>query len=257
MRRAAVLVLAITLGATTTSAHVAPSVDDNNRYLKLTPQRDRVRLAYTVFFGENPGARMRPSLDTDRDGAISDAEAQAFGDRLAIEVGDALDVTVDGVQARVAWAEVVVGLGSPAVRAGSFSVDLIAYFCLPASGDRHTLALRDRFRVPRPGETEVRIEALPGVTIETGRVGDARDPSHEFRFVGRGGPLSDDGVELVFVAGSQAPAGGGCGDIARAASGRSWWLFAIAGGVAAALIALALWGRFKFSKLSREKVSRI
>lgn len=205
MRRT--LVLAITLVAGLASAHVAPSVDDNNRYLKLTPQRDRVRLAYTVFFGENPGASMRPGLDANRDGTIADAEAQTFGDRLAGEVAGALEITLDGAPTRVEWAEVIVGLGSPSVRAGSFSVDLIAYLCLASDGGRHTLALRDRFRIPRPGETEVRVEDMHGVTIETARIGALADPSRLFKFAGPGGPLSDDGLDLAFVAGPEAPTG--------------------------------------------------
>src|SRR5688500_5921649 len=163
MRRG--LVVAITLVSSSVAAHVAPSVDDNNRYLKLTPQKDRVRLAYTVFFGENPGARMRPGLDADRDGTISEPEAQTFGDKLAGEVAAALDVSVDRVQTKVAWTQVIVGMGSRGVKAGSFSVDLIAYFCLASPGGRHVLQLRDRFRLLRPGETEVKIEDIPGVVI--------------------------------------------------------------------------------------------
>src|SRR6185369_12131192 len=57
MRRAMapVIVLGFGLGfglAGRAAAHVAPSVGDNNRYLKLTPLGDRVRLAYTVFYGD-------------------------------------------------------------------------------------------------------------------------------------------------------------------------------------------------------------
>ena len=49
--------LAITLvTAQPARAHVAPSVDDNNRYVWVTPLGDRVRIAYTVLFGEIPGA---------------------------------------------------------------------------------------------------------------------------------------------------------------------------------------------------------
>jgi hypothetical protein len=61
-------------------AHVQPSVDDNNRYIKVQPFGDRIRLAYTVFFGEVPGAGMRPQIDTNHDKTISEAEAQAFGE---------------------------------------------------------------------------------------------------------------------------------------------------------------------------------
>lgn len=208
MRRA--LVLAVTVGALAllppggASAHVAPSVDDNNRYLKLTPLGDRVRLAYIVFFGEVPGARARPSIDADRDGALSDREAQAFGDKLAAEIAAALDVTVDGAQQRIAWTTVSVGLGSARVAAGSFSVDLVTYLCLPVARGRHEVRLFDRFRVPRPGETEVRIEDGPGISIERAKVGDHSDPSWTYRFIGPGGPLSDLGLDLAFTAGEQA-----------------------------------------------------
>jgi hypothetical protein len=235
MRRA--LVLAITLGgAAAAAAHVAPSVDDNNRYLKLTPLGDRVRLAYVIFYGEVPGARLRPSIDADRDGSISDAEGRAFGAKIAGELAAALDVSVDGAPQRVAWTTISAGMGSPRVAAGSFSVDLVAYLCLPAARGRHEVRLFDRFRVPRPGETEVKIEDSPGVRIERARIGDHADASGGFRFVGPGGPLSDRGLELAFTAGEQAlvPADGACG-AARAGSRAppaGGIVFAIAGAAA-------------------------
>jgi hypothetical protein len=229
-------VLAITLGAAAAaSAHVAPSVDDNNRYLKLTPLGDRVRLAYIIFYGEVPGARLRPALDTDHDGAISDAEGQVFGAKLGGELAAALDVSVDGAQQRLAWTTISVGMGSPRVAAGAFSVDLVAYLCFASARGRHEVRLFDRFRVPRPGETEVRIEDSPGVRIERARVGDAPDVNGSFRFGGPGGPLSDSGLELAFTAGegAPAPADGACpGAAAGARRGAS---AAVIAGVAAAL----------------------
>jgi hypothetical protein len=210
MRRA--LVLAVTLGALLVApagpppaeAHVAPSVDDNNRYLKLTPLGDRVRLAYVVFYGEVPGAQTRPSLDADGDGAIGDAEAQAFGDKLAGEIAAALDISIDGAPQRIAWTTISVGLGSSRVAAGAFSVDLVAFLCLPAARGRHEVRLSDRFRLPRPGETELRVEDGPGITIERAQVGDLSDPSWTYRFAGPGGPLTDPGLELAFTAGEEA-----------------------------------------------------
>lgn len=194
-------VLALTL----LSAHVAPSVDDNNRYLKLTPLGDRVRIAYTVFFGEIPGAGERRGIDANRDGQISDAEAHAFGERLAGQVAAAVELDVDGKRQPLHWQTIDVGMGTPDVAAGSFSVDLIAYPCFAVARGRHHIALRDHLQLTRPGETEVMIEDSPGVRIDHARVGAADDPSYDYKFVGGGGPLSDEGLDLVFDAGPKAP----------------------------------------------------
>jgi hypothetical protein len=189
------VVLAITLMTATGAAHVGPSKDDNNRYLKLSPQADRVRLAYTVFFGEVPGGKMRSSIDADHDGTISEKEAQAFGDKLADEVADALDLRLDKTQLEIRFEQVVVGMGSPQVRAGSFSVDMIANLCIGPHA-RHELVLRDRFRLLNPGETEVRIEDARGIALSAVKIGQSKEK--QVKYVGPGGPLSDDGVELTF-----------------------------------------------------------
>jgi len=195
MRRA--LVLAITLVAVgRASAHVAPSQDDNNRYLKLTPQGDRVRLAYTLFFGEVPGAALRREIDANKDGTISEAEAQAFGDKVAADVAASVDLSVDKVQTKVAWTDVVVGMGTPSARAGAFSIDLVTQVCL--TGTQHAVLLRDRFRLTNPGETEVKIEDATGIVIRKAAIGGASDPSRLYKFVGPGGPLTDDGIDFQF-----------------------------------------------------------
>ncbi len=198
------LVLAITVVAGQAAAHVAPSVDDNNRYLKLTPLGDRVRLAYTVFYGDVPGAAMRPQLDGNHDGTIDDAESSAFGAKLAAEVASSLDVTVDGKPAKVTWSQVVVGMGSPQVRAGTFSVDLIAWLCLPTVRGSHKIFLKDHFKLTRPGETEVRVEDSPGVHVDHARIGAADDPTYDYKFAGPAAALADDGLDLAFTAGDKA-----------------------------------------------------
>jgi hypothetical protein len=194
--------VAAALAAAHAHAHVAPSIDDNNRYLKLTPLGDRVRLAYTVFYGEVPGAAMRRTIDTNHDGAIDDAESQAFGDRLATEIAAALDITVDGARQPVAWSQVVVGMGTPRTAAGTFSIDLVAWICLASPRGTHAVQLHDRLRLARAGETEVKIEDSPGVTIDRARIGAADDPSYDYKLVGPGGALADDGLDLRFTAGA-------------------------------------------------------
>lgn len=198
--KTALAVVAVTL----LSAHVAPSVDDNNRYLKVTPQADGIRLAYTVFFGEIPGASERKLIDANHDGQIDDGESKAYGQKLGAQVAAALQLDLDGKTVPVAWQIVDVGMGSPEVAAGAFSVDLITYVCAAGTGT-HRLNLRDQFRVPHPGETDVKVEDTPGITVTKARIGPADDPTHEYRFVGPGGPLSDDGLEVELTATASAP----------------------------------------------------
>lgn len=222
--KAALAVVAVTLLA----GHVAPSVDDNNRYLKVTPLGDGIRFAYTVFFGEIPGATERKQLDANRDGRIDDAERRAYGDKLAASVKAALEVELDGKPQQVTWQLVDVGLGSEATAAGSFSVDMITYLC-GTPGAKHTLRLRDQFRIPRPGETEMKIEDSPGVTITRAHVGPANDPSRDWRFVGPGGPLSDDGLELQWTASAKAEAvpNASCGKAPTSSSRTPWTLIGL------------------------------
>lgn len=235
--KAAVCVVAITL----LSAHVAPSVDDNNRYLKITPLRDGFRLAYTVFFGEIPGASERRKIDGNRDSRVDDAEAKRFADKLGSEVAASIDIEIDGVPQRVQWSLVSPGMGTDAVAAGSFSIDLVTFVCTPGTTgpSKHRVRLRDQFRIPKPGETELKVEDSPGITIQRARVGAADDPGHDFRFAGPGGPLSDDGLELEYVATDKAPTvpNGACAGVAPATAKRGVSLTLLVVLVAGALIA--------------------
>jgi len=204
---AALAVAVVTVASAPVAAHVAPSVDDNNRYLKVTPMRGGVRMAYTVFFGEIPGASERKQLDQNRDGRIDEAEAKRFGDKVAAQVAASLELEDSGGLAqRVQWKVVDVGLGTTSVAAGSFSVDMIAYVC--AAG---RMKIRDQFRIPRPGEAEVLVEDAPGVTVTIAKIGTSADPRRDWRFLGAGGPMSDDGLELAWTATPTAPElPGGC-----------------------------------------------
>lgn len=221
-------------------AHVAPSVDDNNRYLKVTPFGDRVRIAYTVFFGEVPGAIERRTIDANRDGQISDAEGHAFGTKIADQVAAGLEVSVDGASLPIAWTTVDVGMGTPQVAAGSFSIDLVGYACLATPLGDHRLIVKDHFRLPHPGETEVRVEDGPGIAIGKARVGPADDPTHDYRFAGPGGPLSDDGLELAFTAGPHATItnDGACRGTKKSVSHAFWYGVVIGSSALIGLVSL-------------------
>jgi hypothetical protein len=231
MRRIVAGVVCAGLVAARAEAHVAPAVDVDNRYVKLTLLGDRVRLAYTVYFGQLPGAVQRRAMDTDQDGALSPAESDAFGQAIGARVREAIAVTVDGAAAATTWDLVDVGLGTPSVRAGAFSVDLVAWYCAP--GGARTVALVDRYALPRPGETEVRIEAGPGVRVEKATLGalpltDLGLDGADARWEGPGGPLAEGGLSVRFVAGPDAPRSND-GACRRAVSGTPWIVWPAAG----------------------------
>jgi hypothetical protein len=243
MRLALVVAIVVAITVARASAHVAPAIEDNNRHLKLTPLGDRVRLAYTVFFGERPGAVRRRAIDANHDAMIDEAESQAFGARLAGELAAALDVTIDGARQPVVWSQIVVGMGTPETAAGGFSIDLVAALCLAPPRGKHAIQLRDRYALDHPGETEVTVEDSPGVTIDRARIGATADPSYAWKLVGNGGPLADDGLELRFTTRDAAAVGGDAA--CRAASpdrGRSVAaITATAAGAAIALAGLIAW----------------
>ena len=186
-----------------TFAHVAPSDRENNRYVLVAPLGDRVRLAYTVYMGQEPGRRARARMDADHDGRLDDREARAFGDELAAQVAPRLSLEVDGRPVAVQWQEVDVGLGQPVADAGAFAVDLVAWICLERPRERlaHRVRLRDGFHLPDPGETELRAEESPGVRITHSRLGPIRSSEVrlDYRWMGGPGLAETDGYRLEFT----------------------------------------------------------
>jgi hypothetical protein len=238
------------LAAPTALGHVAPSERENNRYLLVAPLADRVRLAYTVWMGHEPGRRARPRIDTNRDGRIDPAEADALGAQVAAQVAPHVTVEVDGRPIAIEWQEIDVGLGEPSTDGGAFAIDLVAWVCLdrPREQLTHRLLLRDRFRIPDPGETELRIEESPGVRITRSDLGGPESVRPgavrlDFRWRGGPGPAEAHGYLLEFTVDPALATfdGGECTgpDGARGASrpGRSPWIL---GGAAALAVAVAL-----------------
>ena len=165
-------------------AHLAPNSHDNNRFAKVSLLPGTVRVSYTVYFGDQLGALFRRRMDTNANGRLDESEAQAFGAALVAEIGPAIALLLDDVRATGKWTLTDVGLGSTSVAAGSFSVDLALVVPGPTTGP-HSLWLEDRWLVPNPGETNVRIEGAPGITILLSHARrDGRGISRELTFHG-------------------------------------------------------------------------
>ncbi len=168
------------------AAHRAPSPTENNRYARITLLPDGARIAYTVFFGDRPGQQERRRMDTNRDGIIDDGEAGRFSAAILADIAPWIEVEVDGKRSEARWRVVDLGLGTPTTNAGPFSLDLqiLAPYPDPRAAE-HTVWLEDRWPVPTPGETEVRVEESPGVRVQESHLRrDGRGAVLEFRYVG-------------------------------------------------------------------------
>jgi hypothetical protein len=252
--RVVVYVSGVALAAGPALGHVAPAQTTNGRYIKVLPFADRVRVAYTVFYGEVPGRALRVGLDADHDGLISDAEAHAYGAKLAAQVAAAVEVQTgdDGAWHHVTWAEISVGLGTPVADAGAWSVDLIAWPCSAAGADGvHHVRLRDRYDLPLAGETELWVVDAPDITVKRATLGEMHDEAHDYQWSGPARELATDGLDVEYVAGPRAGVGsaGACGAAGAhiddtGAGGR---VVVVAAGAAGALIGLGamLWARRK------------
>ena len=181
----AAIVLAACALAAPAAAHVAPSPDVNNRYLKATLLPDRLRVTYTLLIGDRPGAGERRRMDRDGDGRLSAAERAAFGARMTEELGAHLSILLDGKPVGD-WRLVDVGLGQAVVGTLPVAVDLEldAPYANPAA-DEHTLFLDDVVKLPLPGEVELRIDESPGVRVLESHLASERS-GIELRFVFEG-----------------------------------------------------------------------
>ncbi len=179
--------------------HVAPAKDRNNQYIKVTPMGDRVRLAYTIYIGDTPGRAARRRMDRNRDGLLDDDEKGRYGDATATAVRAGLSVRIDGVTVAVTWSLVDVGLGVAQTDARWFAVDMVTWLCIPEPTHlSHTLLLSNRFNLPRPGETELRVEESPGVTIERSTIAGGAANQLDFRWRGGMAPLAREPYRLLF-----------------------------------------------------------
>jgi nickel/cobalt exporter len=67
-----------------------------NRYSRIEPAGDGVRVFYVLDMAEIPTVQERTRMDADGDGRISDAEVEQAAARLADEVGGMLRLTLNG-----------------------------------------------------------------------------------------------------------------------------------------------------------------
>ena len=202
------ILLFVALPNSVVLAHVGSDEKVNNRYYKLTPMSDRVRVAYTIFFGRQPSLEIRRGMDLDGDRKISESEKNSYREQLAREVFKVVSVELDHSPSEVRWSEVTLGLAGESVFDGPFSIDLIGSVCLvaPAPDTTHHLMFRESLRLPLPGETELHLDPAPGIDIRKSILDKVPLAGNEKRWTGGAGPIIN-GYELEFTVKNMDSAG--------------------------------------------------
>ena len=146
--------------------HQQTAPNQNNRYVKFSCMEGRLRMAYTILYGDLPAENERRKMDADGDGTISDAEAHAFAAQLGQLAARAMTLEVDGQRVQPRFDTTDVGLGTDrGVHPVPFSVDLVASFAIVGPGGDHRVLFDDRWEPPKLGETEILLEEAPGTKI--------------------------------------------------------------------------------------------
>lgn len=182
-------------------AHVGSSETVNNRYYKLAPMADRVRLVYTIFYGRQPSGALRRSIDSDHDGLLSDVEVAAYANTLQSEVFSSTSAHLDTKEIPIRWQPVDMGMGRATTSGGAFSADFVGTICLEnkSIGSEHALVFRDHLRLDSPGESELRIDPAPGIRIIESRIGGREIGAGGHKWQGGPGPAEQGHTLRFFV----------------------------------------------------------
>ena len=169
MRRGLVLlgvVAAVLLAPAIAAAHPLGNFTIN-RYAGIELAPGQVRIDYVVDMAEIPTVQVRPEMDADGDGEITDAERAAWATRTAPDLGSGLEVSIGG---RPVPLHVV--SASARFRPGQGGLDILrleAAFAGPAP-DEGRLSFADTNDGDRIGWREVTAVGVEGTALATSSV---------------------------------------------------------------------------------------
>ncbi|MBX3269433.1 MAG: hypothetical protein KF729_04190 [Sandaracinaceae bacterium] len=184
----------------TCRAHVGHVIVRAERYLKLDVAGRDVRVVVSLTLGEGEGLRVLTAADTDADGRVTRAEADAYLAEWGAALVDELPLEVDGEPVAPSWGE---GFFEPTgpVRRTALTVEMVARFTL--GGGEQTVRLTDRMVRREVFErTDVAFEVRDGAALlASGVEGDADEPRPDLAY---GGSFRD-GAPVPLVARLRTP----------------------------------------------------
>jgi len=207
------LIALLTLAPLSVRADTVASLLGNftvNQYCGLKIAADDVNLHYAVVFGQLPALRELHLADANGDGVTTQAERDAYVERLAPSFSKELKLAMDGSQLPL---RAVHWTSSLPTEQGGFSLRLDIEFSgvLPhaAGNARHTLTFSNQNYPGQIGWNEITVQASPSIAVfDTNAFSSSLTAglTAAVQALPPGGPLAERSVHLSFVQGA-APAG--------------------------------------------------
>jgi hypothetical protein len=171
-------------------AHLGHVVLRAERYFKVDASAEETRVVVSLTLGADEGRRLLDGADLDRDGAVSQAEADAYMLQWAAGLAEELPIEVDGAPVELVWGEPFLDPIGP-VRATPLTVEMVAR--LPTPGREHQIVLHDRMvRREVFDRTDVAFRAHDGAELLTAGAGPAAQGRETTLSYGRAaGPAPD------------------------------------------------------------------
>ncbi len=147
-----------------------------DRYLKLEVSPKRLRLVVSLTLGPVAATRWLRAADTNGDGKVSEAEAEASMKRWTEALDRELPVEIDGKGVKLRWASPFL---DPIGEIDGRPVTVEMTGLVHLDGGRHHIVLRDKMLQEAFDRTDVAIEARPPVRLLAAGAGER--PSERLR----------------------------------------------------------------------------
>jgi ABC-type nickel/cobalt efflux system permease component RcnA len=207
------LAFAAALGPASSRADTVASLLGNftiNQYCGLRLGRHASSLRYVVVFGQLPALRELHAADANGDGVTTQAERDAYVEKLAPGFADGLTLTIDGVRVPLLAAR---WTSSLPVEQGGFSLRVEVEFSAPArtlaDGSPHAVELRNDNYSGRMGWHEIVVEPATDLSAFDTNAFDSSVTgalTQALQNLPATGPLDERAVHLTVSAGP-SPAG--------------------------------------------------
>ncbi len=170
-----VAVLLATSLATKADAHLGHYVVSAERYIKLDLSPDEARIVVSLSLGASAAERLLTPADRDRDGNVSQSEAETYLSAWARGLATELPIELDGQLSHARYGEgVLAPLG--VIHPEALTVEMVAR--IPLGPGEHTIRIQDRMDLSRFERTDIAFRTRDGIALVASDLGPNPDAVH-------------------------------------------------------------------------------